>query len=517
MPLPQVTELIAAAVAPEGNHPVGSPLWWVAQCETELESRRKLVDLYEDYVDGRHRYTFVSEEYEKTFAQMLAGVCDNWMPLVLSAKTERQHVQGFRVGDDEGDKDAWEMWQSNNLDVDFGLILWEAAKHGEAYGLVWPEERGGTFGRWFRRKSGLFPRITTEHPGQMVVLREGGDRRRRAAAFKKWQETDGMLMGTLYLPDKVYRYQRDGTNPDKGWEPRDKARSGAHWKGTHGFATVPVVPFVNQPSMLPSRASNPARMRGADGHVGLGRSDLAEVLGTQDELNKLVADLLVAAEVGAFRQRYAIGVQVQKDAQGNPINPYKSGPEQVWISPGDRSEVEFGDFDATDLENFTKAWENRVNSMSARTHMPPHYLTGQIVNASGDALKAGETRLTFKVKHSNHVMGEPAEEIIRLGFAVKRDERAYATDMETKWLDPESISPSELADSLIKKLALGVPPPQLWDEAGYSPQQIKGFKEALGEVGMRQLALAAVGAKGEQQALPAPSDPSRPAASAPAG
>lgn len=146
--------------------------------------------------------------------------------------------------------------------------------------------------------------------------------------------------------------------------------------------------------------------------------------------------------------------------------------------------------------------------------MPPHYLTGQMINVSGDALKAGETRLTFKVNHSNQCMGEPAEETVRLAFAVTRDKRAFATDMETKWLPPESISPSELADSLIKKLAIGVPPDQLWDEAGYSPQQIKNFKETLGEEGMRRLSLAAAGAKGEQATLPNPGEPDEPAAAA---
>jgi hypothetical protein len=40
-------------------------------------------------------------------------------------------------------------------------------------------------------------------------------------------------------------------------------------------------------------------------------------------------------------------------------------------------------------------------------------------------------------------------------------------------------------DSLVKKLAIGVPKEQLWADAGYSPQQIGRFKAMLLEEGVR--------------------------------
>lgn len=50
---------------------------------------------------------------------------------------------------------------------------------------------------------------------------------------------------------------------------------------------------------------------------------------------------------------------------------------------------------------------------------------------------------------------------------------------ETIWTDPESRSEAEHTDSLLKKMSMGVPLHQLWEDAGYSQQQIARFRELL--------------------------------------
>lgn len=54
-------------------------------------------------------------------------------------------------------------------------------------------------------------------------------------------------------------------------------------------------------------------------------------------------------------------------------------------------------------------------------------------------------------------------------------ELAGAQSMETIWRDPETRTESEHVDALSKKKDLDVPPPQLWEEAGYTPEQIARF------------------------------------------
>ena len=54
------------------------------------------------------------------------------------------------------------------------------------------------------------------------------------------------------------------------------------------------------------------------------------------------------------------------------------------------------------------------------------------------------------------------------------------------WSPAESRSESEFVDSLVKKLSIGVPVQQLWEDAGYSPQQIARFRAMLREQALEQ-------------------------------
>ena len=469
-------------IQPSGDQDYGSPEWWRDSLLAEMDQRWSLIQLYEDYAAGRHKMTFASSAFREAFGQMLAAVSDNWIPLVLGASVERLTPQGFLFGEDhKGDSEAWRIWQENNLDADAPLAFTEAAKHGESYLLVWPDENKpstGVFGRFFNRRSeDVAPRITVEHPSQMVVRRQAGDRRRRAAALKRWQEDDGTVMATLYLPDMIY-YWKHGKS---GWEVR-------HPSGKNKLGVVPVVPLVNEPQMLPCRPPSALTVLphsvNARAFVGLGRSDQADVISTVDQINKLLCDEMVASEVAAFRQRWAVGLEVPvDDVTDLPVEPFKAAIDRLWISEDDSTK--FGEFGATDLSNYTGAIEQRIQSLAARTPTPPHYLLGSIVNASGDALKAAEAGLASKVDGKKKGFGEALEEAIRLAFAWMDDDRATDLSAEVAWAPSETRSEAEYVDSLVKKMALGIPKEQLWEDAGYSPQKIARFKTMLLEEGTR--------------------------------
>jgi hypothetical protein len=65
------------------------------------------------------------------------------------------------------------------------------------------------------------------------------------------------------------------------------------------------------------------------------------------------------------------------------------------------------------------------------------------------------------------------------------DDRATDLSAEVVWAPSEARSEAEYVDSLVKKMAIGVPKEQLWADAGYSPQQISRFKTMLLEEGVR--------------------------------
>src|SRR5690606_30803740 len=147
-------------------------------------------------------------------------------------------------------------------------------------------------------------RITVEHPSQMIVAHAPDDRRERLAALKRWSGRDGRCYATVYTPTHVYKFQtaepvRDVASPmEVEWVPREGVRAVEE----HGLGVVPVVPIYNEPTML-----------------GEGRSDLDLVIPIQDAVNKLVMDMIVASEFAAFKQRFATGIEIPTDEDGQPL------------------------------------------------------------------------------------------------------------------------------------------------------------------------------------------------------
>lgn len=460
--------------------------------ERELDHRTPLVATFEDYFEGRHKLAFASARFREVFAKMLAAVSDNWVPLVIRSTVERLHVQGFRVetsADDQADTAAWEIWQRNDLDEGTDLAFVEAAKHGESYLLVW----------WDDNRDGL-ARITAEHPRQMIVRRVPGDRTRLRAALKRWWHPDAERWeATLWTPEGIYRRQR-GKN-ESWWQPRSDEPD-----SDNPLGLVPIVPLVNDPHMLPCYPPSalleaPHRVPWAA--VGLGRSDIADIISTTDTINKLLCDMLVASEMAAYRQRWAAGLEIPTDpVTGEQIEPFRSAVNRLWVS--EDPNTKFGDFAATDLSNYITAITNRVQSLASRTRTPPHYLLGGMGSfPSGESLRAAETGLVAKVKDKQRSFGGALERAIRLAFRIEGDEeRARAWQAETDWVQPESRTESEYVDSLVKKLSIGVPVRQLWEDYGYSPQQIERFGDMLREQAT-MTGLTISGAAGE----PAPPPP----------
>lgn len=426
-----------------------SPGAWLALLERRLDERRPRIDLYTDYFEGRHRLRYATAKFQQAFGGMFREFADNWCPVIVNAPVERLRVQGFRFGgSSDADKEAWDLWQFNGMDAESTMVHREAVTCEEAYWLVEPPRNGSKF-----------PRITAEHPSQVIVAVDPGDRRVRRAALKKWVDDDGHAYATLYLPEAVYKFRS-----------KDKARPGGrmNWVqldtgGANPLGVVPMVPVVNSPSML-----------------GGGTSDLANAIALSDAINKTLLDMLVASEYGAFKARVLIGVEAPKDpTTGLPLkNTEIAAAMTKFISIGDK-DAKIAEFSATDLNNYVVALEPLVNHLAAQTRTPPHYLLGAMVNVSGDALKAAETGLASRTREKMTSFGEGHEEAMRLAFLSmdKNDARATATSAETIWADPEVRSQAELVDAVVKLRGLNIPDEILWEMAQFSPTQIARIKE----------------------------------------
>jgi hypothetical protein len=436
----------------------------LARLDMELQGRQAELELLNDYYIGRHPLAFASEKFQNAFGGLFVEFADNWCDLVVDATEERLNVDGFRFGEAgaAADDQAWRFWQENNLDADSQVGHAEALIGRRAFVLVWDD--GDDEGR---------PEVTVEHASECIVAYEPGSRRKRRAALKRWRE-DGRDLATLYLPDSVWKFERRRSqlppsfvvvgSTGSAWIARDTDDTGDDvWPIPNPLGVVPMLELRNRPRLK----ADP-------------ESELSRVIPIQDGINKLVADLLVASEFGAFRQRWATGLEIPVDETGAQIEPFRAAVDRLWIS--EDNQTRFGEFGQVDLSGFTGAIELLVQHVASQTRTPPHYfaLSGQF--PSGDAIKSAETGLVAKVRRRMTSFGETWEEAMRLAFAVAGDDAKAATmTAETLWRDPESRSEGELVDAAVKLSTIGVPQVALWERIGATPQQIKRWRELQDE------------------------------------
>lgn len=420
---------------------------WLDLLGQRLDAQQSWIAEYESYYAGEHQLAFATAKFREAFGMLFSTFADNWCEIVVDAPVERLEVVGFRFGDEtEADNDAWSIWQANSLDVESVVAHTEAGKCGSCYLLVDPNDGE--------------PKVTVEHAAQMVVATDPGNRRHRLAALKRWADEENRWFATLYLPDAVFRFQtEEPVTPGTEIEWTARSDGGSF---PHGFAVVPVIPLLNKPGLLAG-----------------GQSDLKPAIPLQNAINKLCSDMVVASEYQAYRQRWVTGIEIPRDPEtGRPLRKdgLEAAESRYWAFEDEN--VKVGDLATVDLSNFVRSIELFVQHLAAQTRTPPHYLMGQVVNASGDALKAAEAGLVSKCRAKQLYFSDSWEEAIALALqaAGGRDDAATA-ECEVLWADPEKYTPSQLADAATKKSALNVPDEVLWLELGYSPAEVERMKK----------------------------------------
>lgn len=443
------------------KHPVGAPEWWLERLWKQLQDRRKYADLMRRYYSGDHPLAMIQEKARPAFQRLLRQARSNYVGLVVDATSERIQVDGFRLGDEEvGDREAWRVWQANNLDADSDLVVTEAVKVSRAFMLVAPNPADpGT------------PIVTAEDATQAVVAYRPGSRRERAAGLKSWvDDWTGDLMATVYLPDALCKFR--APVPQRGlvgqpkWERREV--QGEQWPAPNPLGAVSLVEIPNRPDLL-----------------GEAHSEIEDVLDIQDRINKTLIDRLMAQEFSAFRQRWMTGYEVPVDEDGQAIEPFKAAVDRLWVIEDEN--VKVGEFSATDLGPYLEAIEADVRHMAARTRTPAQYLLGQLSNVNGETLKATESGLVSKVRQRARPLGEGLEEVVRLYLRAAGDARDLSR-IETVWHNPEFRTEGELVDALVKMSTLGVPHEALWERWGASQTEIAQWSRLRQQAAERVMA-----------------------------
>ncbi|GHC28922.1 MULTISPECIES: phage portal protein [Streptomyces rochei group] len=438
----------------------------VALMESELMRRRTDIDRNDSYYRGKHPLKFASEEFARFHGNRYRGFADNWVGVVADSPVERLTVTGFQAaGEERADKDLWEVWQVNGLDVDSQLGFLGAVNSARSFALVWGDPDDPDM-----------PVVTFEDASQCIVIYEPGSRRRRRAALKRWQDGSHDY-ATLYLPDELWKFRRpllgqrekspqesDIDDELRRWSPRDEEELGEPNPQPNPMGVVPMVELPNKPMLV----ADPI-------------SDVSGVIAMQDAINLLWAQMFTASDYASFPQRVVMGAErpmiPKLNAAGEivgkqPVDLEKFAVERVlWITGKD---AKIAEWQAANLAAYSQIIEVAVGHLAAQTRTPQHYLVGKMANLSGDALLAAETGLVKRVEEKQLWFGQALREIARLIFLARgQDDKAAAMRAgAVLWADAESRSYAQLADALLKLKDIGFPFEWLALKYGLTPTEV---------------------------------------------
>lgn len=462
----------------------GTSPWWLDRLGRKLNERRLIVDKFDDYYSGKQGRRIMSTSYRVLFEQVLGAYCENFTSIVVDAIAQRLEVQGFRFPSADpnadpnaparapreplvpADRDAWRIWQDNQLDAESQIAHTESLIKSVCYVLVSPFEAEFVGGR--------SPRITIEDARHAIVDYRSGTNERRVGMKRWWDDEEEALLATLYYPDRIEKWRSDARHTELSLGVRFATGEGVNWlkRSVPGEAwplpnplgVVPLLELRNRPRL---------------GHRV--ESEIAQIIPIQDAINTLAFNELVASDAAAFPQKWATGVEIPIDAKtGKP--PQEWSPDLNRILSTIVPDARFGSFAAADLNQWGSAIDSRIRRIASITETPYHmFLDHGGQPPSGEALRSAEAGLVRKAMNKHLHLGETWEEVIRLAFKAMDDPRSEILDSETIWANPETLTEASHVDALVKLGSIGVPHEQLWEDAGYSPNQIDRFKTIAAE------------------------------------
>jgi hypothetical protein len=453
----QASDLPLAVPLPPypANYDPGDDIGWSLSA---FAARRLDYQLYDAYLRGLHRPVVATQAYEHAFRDLLARTAANVCPAVVRALTDRLKIVGFSPHDDTQDEAsataAWQFYQDRRLARVANYAHGRAVGLGDAYLVVWPDRAG---------KAHVYA-----HGGECLVARhDPEDPETIQVAARLWEEPPTREYGhrfrlTLYYADRVERYI---SGPNTVSLP------------TRADAFIPYVEPGQPATVRNPWGRVPVFPLAFEGGPGMcGHSALVEVVPLQDQLNKAVIDRAVAQEFGAWPQRYAIGLEPDYDADGNPLpRPVKFGVDRlVTIANPD---AKFGQFDATELGPYTETIMSFLDLIATVTGIPPHLLhRGLGTPPSGEALKTAEARLVARVEDTQTDFGDTWEDAIGFALAIEGS-GSTMVHVVTDWRPAVTRAELEHAQTVgLLVTQAGLPKTEAWKLLDYTEEQIAAMQ-----------------------------------------
>jgi hypothetical protein len=427
----------------------GTAEWWrdrlLKKFSTDLSER--VVNAA--YYDSINPSPETLERYNSAYRRLLAMSKTPWARLVIDIVAERLTVNGFRIGESQDtDEEVWQTFRRNRMEALQRSVHREALALGTSYVSVWPDPK-------------LKARIAFESGMAVTHETEAGDPHKTAAAIKVWHDSiNARVRCNVYLPNGIFKYQSKDEVTDEQWiAPTSSSFAMAHTQWNEGevipnpSGVVTMIPFVVRPTWQ-----------------GYGASDLEDLRPIITRIESLTANTLLAVELGAFRVRWATGLEIPTNEDGDAVEPFKVALDRLWVS-GD-PDTRFGSFDATDIRPYLSAVSDAVAQLSSVSRIPTLYFNqSELSNPpSAASLEATETGLIKKIVERQDRFAESWEQVTMLATGDKE------SLVSVSWDDPRTRSEAQMMDAAIKLNTMGVPFQGVLEYLGHTPDEVKRLK-----------------------------------------
>lgn len=443
--------------------------------DAEDSADQEWVRTLREYASGEHP-TYLTDRQEE-FLGLKAKDSDhlyahNLCQLVIDTVVERLSVEEFVPVEEsalaaDADPAQWAMdwWEANRMDAGQDDVYSAACRDGVTYLIVdWDPIKGAP--RWSLNEA-----YDGTQGVKMVADPNSGE---SIYAVKVWQvydpynsDNNGRTRRTYYFPDRVEKYistkdSNDGIGGTQ-WEPYSDAQ-GEPWP-------IPWLDSTGVPLGLPVfEFANP------------GGSEIAQMVGPQDMLNKSDLDAIAGADAAGFRILYATGVPPSIDKSTGEEATLKVGPGRLLRFTDAAAKLAALDpVDTNLLIAASKYWVETIASIT-RT---PQYLF-QALGAdmpSGESLKEQEIGLIFKCERRQRVWGNVWEDIIGLSAKLSNlyggtaiEPIAISCEWKAAQLPADPIA-EETAKAQARKLAIdaGLPLVTVLRREGWTEEEIEAM------------------------------------------
>lgn len=418
---------------------------------------------------GNQAPPVVPKQYEAAYKLIQDQATNPWAGLVVDALNQRMKVEGFATGDETLNAQLWRIFRANQFDANQRLVFGESLTYGAGYISTWPSAQD--------------PKVAIMAAESALQVQHEPDpenHRRALAAIKLWYDTiTKRWYATLYTPTNIYKWTAERVESKTPAQPVKDAPTfayishkdlgkmewtqreveGEEYGAENPLESVPMVPIVNRPTLhAPER----------------GISEIGAVESILSRIDKITLDMLLTSEIAAYRQRWATGLAIPEDKEGNPIEPFKAAVDRLWISTS--SDTQFGTFEASDLDQYLKARNSEIEALAANARIPSFYLaSASLVNPpSAEAMRAAEAGLVSKIEDSTAVYAEGLEQSQRL--VIKIEGLEQPDNIGVLWKNPETRNDAQTADAALKMSQLQVPLDAIWRFMGATPDQIVEWK-----------------------------------------